>query len=147
MTNIVNRHNIRQVFFFGLVGGASALIDLGLFWLLTTLGVIPGLASAISFLSAFAVNYQGNKSIVFKASHSPGALWRYVLLVVVNLGLSTGGVTLGVAIGLLPIVAKLITMAIVATVNFIMMRLWVFRHRQPHAATGYVDPERAARSD
>lgn len=147
MTNIVNRHNIRQVFFFGLVGGASAVIDLGLFWLLTTVGVIPGVASAISFLSAFAVNYQGNKSIVFRATHSPGALWRYIALVLVNLGLSTGGVTLGVAIGLLPIIAKIITMVIVAIVNFITMRLWVFRHRPPHAAHDHADLERAAQSD
>lgn len=147
MRRLLARETVRQLFVFGLVGGTSALIDFALFWVLTRFGLIPGVASAISFLSAFAVNYQGNKSLVFKAAHTRGALWRYIVLVVVNLGLSSGGVTLGVAIGLPSIVAKLISMVIVAVVNFIAMRLWVFRHRPTDALSQSVGPGRPARSD
>jgi putative flippase GtrA len=123
----------RQVVLFGMVGGLSAIIDAGVFWLLTTWGVPPALATVISFLSAFAVNYRGNKNLVFQAHQSKGALVRYSILVVVNLGLSAGSVALGVAIGWPPLVAKVVSMVFVALVNFGAMRLWVFR-RSPSAS-------------
>ncbi|WP_348788901.1 GtrA family protein [Leifsonia sp. NPDC080035] len=125
----IDREHVRQGLVFLAVGGASALIDAGVFWLLVTLGVWPTLASVISFLTAFVVNYRGNRDLVFRARASKGALVRYSILVVVNLGLSAGGVALGTeVIGLAPIVAKVATMVLVAVINFFVMRLWVFRH-------------------
>lgn len=133
------RRTARQAFFFLLVGGLSAAVDAGVFWVLEGLGVPPALASAVSFLSAFFVNYQGNKSVVFRATHAPGALGRYIALVVVNLGLSTGGLVLIMATGVEAMPAKIITMVVVAVVNFVTMRLWVFRSRPseeiPQSAT------------
>jgi putative flippase GtrA len=125
----INREHVRQGLVFLAVGGASALIDAGLFWLLVTLGMWPVLASVISFLSAFVVNYRGNRDLVFRARASKGALIRYSILVAVNLGMSAGGVAIGTGLlGLAPIVAKLATMVVVALINFFVMRYWVFRH-------------------
>ncbi len=125
----VNREHVRQGIVFVAVGGASALIDAGVFWFLVTVGMWPVLASVISFLSAFVVNYRGNRDLVFRARASRGALIRYSILVGVNLGMSAGGVALGTEVlGLAPIVAKLATMVLVALINFFVMRFWVFRH-------------------
>jgi len=118
----------REILTFIVVGGASTAIDAGGFLLLTWLGVPPVIASAIGFMSAFAVNYSGNSRLVFRMA-ARGSLWRYITLVVVNLGLSAGLVALGIALGLPAIVAKGISIVVIAAFNYLVMRLWVFRAR------------------
>lgn len=142
MTRFV-RPETRQVLFFLVIGGISAAVDAGVYWILVTIGLAPALSSAISFMSAFVVNYRGNRDLVFRAQKSHGALLRYTILVVVNLGLSAGCVALGVAIGLGPIWAKVVSMILVAVVNFFTMRWWVF----PHSHARQPDPSRTGSSD
>jgi putative flippase GtrA len=122
----VQRSAMRQAFLFLIVGGLSAAIDAGVFWILTLIGVFPAIASGVSFLSAFVVNYRGNRDLVFRTQQRQGALKRYGILVAANLAVSTAGVAFGVWVGMSPIIAKAITMIIVAISNFIAMRLWVF---------------------
>lgn len=121
---------IREIMTFLVVGGLSAAVDGGLFLVLSWLGVFPVLASAISFMSAFAVNYGGNRRLVFRAAGG-GSLWRYITLVVVNLGLSAGLVALGILVGLSPVAAKVVSIVVIAAVNYVVMRAWVFRDRSP----------------
>jgi putative flippase GtrA len=130
----------RQGALFLVVGGLSALTDAGIFWLLNTFGVAPWIASSISFMSAFVINYRGNRDLVFRSRKTRGTLVRYCVLVVVNLGVSAAGVEVGVWLGAAPIVAKIITMVVVAIVNFVAMRLWVFRHREDGNRTGADEP-------
>lgn len=125
---------LREVAAFLVVGGLSAAIDAGVFLLLTALGVHPVLASALGFMSAFIVNYGGNRRLVFRARSHPGQLWRYVALVVLNLGLSSGIVAVGIAAGLHPVVAKGISLVLIAIFNFVAMRQWVFRDRSERQA-------------
>lgn len=114
------------------VGIVSAIVDAGVFSLAYALGLRPAaLASACGFLAAFAVNYSGNRAIVFRVRHSGRALRRYVVLVVVNLALTTGIVAALVRIGSEPHLAKLVSMVVVAAVNFVAMRAWVFRTPEP----------------
>jgi putative flippase GtrA len=117
---------VREVAAFLVVGGLSALVDGGVFLILSALGVPPVLASAIGFMSAFAVNYGGNRRVVFRATGS-GHLWRYIVLVLVNLGLSAAVVAAGIAIGLEPAVAKGVSIVLIAAINYVAMRQWVFR--------------------
>jgi putative flippase GtrA len=119
-------HRMHQPLAFLVIGLTSAAIDYGVFLALHGMGMPPPAASAASFLSAFAVNYLGNRDFVFKASRAPGALSRYVVLVLLNLGLSSGGVWLLVLGGLAAWAAKLTTMVTIAAINFVAMRLWVF---------------------
>lgn len=121
---------VREILTFLIVGGLSAAVDGGVFVLLSWLGVPPVLASAISFMSAFVVNYGGNRRLVFRAV-GRGSLWRYITLVIVNLGLSAGIVALGIFAGLSPIAAKVVSIVIIAAVNYVVMRAWVFRDRSP----------------
>jgi putative flippase GtrA len=119
---------------FLIVGGLSAAIDAGVFVLLTWLNVPPVLASSISFLSAFVVNFKGNQQMVFRVRANRWQLFRYIALVLVNLGLSAGLVALGVAVGLNPIVAKAISMVLIAAFNYVAMRWWVFPAESDHQA-------------
>jgi putative flippase GtrA len=123
------RDRLHQPLAFLAIGLTSAAIDGGVFLVLHHLGVPPAAASAVSFLSAFLVNYRGNRDFVFKAGQASGALPRYVVLVAVNLGLSSAGVWLLVGGGLQPWAAKLTTMVMIAVMNFVAMRLWVFPAR------------------
>ena len=136
---MLSRSRVREILSFLVVGGLSAAIDAGVFLLLTALGVTPVLASAISFMSAFVLNYTGNRRVVFRATNGKGYLWRYVTLVLTNLGLSAGLVALGVAVGLLPVVAKIISLVVIAVVNYVAMRQWVFRDRSTSPA-GSAEP-------
>lgn len=122
---------VRQVAAFLVVGGLSAAIDAGVFLLLTALGMHPVLASSIGFMSAFVVNFGGNRRVVFRAAAAPGQLWRYIALVVLNLGLSAGIVGAGIAVGMHPVLAKGLSLVIIAVFNFMAMRQWVFRDRSP----------------
>lgn len=123
---------VREIVAFLIVGGLSAGIDALVFVLLhELLGIPPVIASAISFMSAFVVNYGGNRRVVFRAQAQKGTLWRYIALVLFNLGLSAGLVAAGVAVGLDPVVAKVISIVVIAVFNYAAMRLWVFRRRSP----------------
>lgn len=120
---------LRQIGAFLVVGGLSAAIDAGVYLLLTWIGVHPVAASAISFMSAFVVNYGGNRRVVFRARGQSGTLWRYIVLVIVNLGLSAAFVAAGLAVGLGPITAKIVSIVLIAAINYVAMRYWVFRVR------------------
>lgn len=124
---------VREIMTFLVVGGLSAAVDGGVFLLLSSLGLTPVLASAISFMSAFVVNYGGNRRVVFRAAGG-GSLWRYITLVIVNLGLSAGLVALGILVGLSPVAAKVVSIVVIAAVNYVVMRAWVFRRRSPRPA-------------
>lgn len=91
-------------------------------------------------MSAFAVNYRGNRDIVFRSKARNGSMVRYTVLVVANLLLSTAGVALGIMLGFLPIPSKLATMVLVAIVNFFVMRLWVFP--KPRSESAESSPSR-----
>jgi putative flippase GtrA len=111
------------------VGVASASVDAGMFSLLYALGMVAPAASAIGFLSAFAVNYSGNRALVFRVVHSRKMLVRYVLLVALNFVLSTSIVAGLVAVSLQAHIAKLISMAVIALLNYGLMSRWVFGGR------------------
>ena len=139
------RHRLHQPVTFLAVGLTSAAIDGGVFLILQRMGLPPAPASAASFLSAFAVNYRGNRDLVFDFGPAPGALRRYAVLVAVNLGLSSGGVWLLVGAGLAPWAAKVTTIAAIAAINFVAMRLWVFPARatdpDPGRPAPAIDPD------
>lgn len=120
---------LHQPLAFLAIGLTSAAIDGGVFLALHSMGIPPAAASAAGFISAFAVNYRGNRDLVFVAGRTHGALPRYGLLVAVNLGLSTAGVWILVSAGLVPWAAKLTTMVTIAAMNFVVMRRWVFPAR------------------
>lgn len=134
------QHRLHQPLAFLVVGLVSAAIDGGVFVVLHSMGMPPAAASAAGFVSAFAVNYRGNRDLVFDFGRSQGALSRYAVLVAVNLGLSSAGVWLLVGGGLMPWAAKATTMVTIAAINFVSMRLWVFPARATNPEAGRPAP-------
>lgn len=133
----MNRERIRRWVTFLGVGAASAAVDAGVFSVLFALGLVAPLASALSFLSAFAVNYSGNRALVFRVVHNRRMLVRYVVLVAMNFVLSTSIVAGLVAVRVEGHIAKLISMAVIALINYWLMSRWVFGGKPdgaPHEA-------------
>ncbi|MDR1798620.1 MAG: GtrA family protein, partial [Bifidobacteriaceae bacterium] len=122
-----SKETLRKLIVFGAVGAASAVVDLGVFLLLCRAGLVPWAASALSFLAAFVVNYRGNRDLVFRAGKVPGALRRYVVLVGFNWVMSTALVAALTWARLPGWGAKLISMVLVAAINFVALRAWVFQ--------------------
>jgi putative flippase GtrA len=117
------------MFLFWVVGTASTVVDFGGFLLLTWLGLWEWVASAISFMASFVVNYLGNRDLVFRAGSVPGAMRRYVVLVIFNWVVSTGMVALFVELGWAGWIAKLVSIVVIGVFNFITLRAWVFKKR------------------
>lgn len=137
----LTRGPVIQFLLFGIVGGISAGIDAGGFELLLSLGVLPLVASPISFLSSFAFNFFANRSLVYRAKPDWWQLVRYTTLVAVNTLISTGLVAGGIALGISPLFAKIGSIAIIALWNFVLLRVWVFR---PTAAARRLKEEQDA---
>jgi len=129
----ISRADVRQFATFLAVGVASAVVDGGTFLALHHFGLVAWLANTIGYALSVGLNYQGNRRIVFKAGAIPGALLRYGLLLGFNWLVSTGLVQLGLQAGLAPWLAKGLSMAVVASVNFVALRQWVFKRRTGQA--------------
>ena len=115
---------------FLLVGVASLVVDFSVYVAAhAVLGFPVWLAAATGFCAAFVVNFGLNRSWVFAAAHGgrSGQLGRYVVLVLVNLGITTAAVAWLVHVGMEYRLAKLVVAAVVAVINFVAQRRWVFR--------------------
>lgn len=138
---LVTRQRVIQFLLFLVVGGISAGIDAGGFLLLTWVGVTPLIASPVSFLASFAFNFLANRSFVFRAAPERWQIVRYTALVAANTLISTLLVGGGIAIGMPPFLAKVITMGMIAMWNFVLLPVWVFR---PSAAARRLQEEQPA---
>lgn len=117
-------------FRFLVVGGTSVVVDAGLLWVLHgVLGLWLSPATAAAFLAGFVVNFVLNRQWAF-ASSSNGRLRhqfaKYMALVAVNLLLTVLAVKALTAIGVMYLVAKVLTTAVLSTVNYFVSRKWIF---------------------
>ncbi|MDQ1246666.1 MAG: hypothetical protein QG597_1034 [Actinomycetota bacterium] len=125
---------VAQIVRYLTVGVLSAIADIGGLWLLHgVLGVWLPLAAATSFLASFAVNFTLNQRWTFGAqtAHTPAQLVRFTVLVAANTVLTSAGVSGLAAAGLNYLVAKVIVVCILTLLNFVVLRLWVFRATDP----------------
>jgi putative flippase GtrA len=116
---------------FLVVGLLSLAVDFGTYVAChAKLGMPVWLAAATGYCVAFGVNFGLNRTWVFPdadmAEHSR-QLARYVVLVAVNLVLTTVTVPALVSAGAEYRLAKLAVAAVIAGVNFVVQRIWVFR--------------------
>jgi len=123
----------KQLFLFGIVGGASFLIDLGVtVFLYNIVHFPPYLAGTIGFLSAFFFNFPINRKHVFHHTHMDRFSLRtqiifYISLSLFNLFVTGVLIQLLVGTGLLLIAyAKIVTTGLIAMWNFIIFKKFVF---------------------
>jgi putative flippase GtrA len=113
------------------VGVISAVVDLGVLWLLDRFGVPYALAVTAGFVAGLGVNYWLHAGFTFEVeSRSVEQLSRFLVVVLINYLLTIGIVALlhGV-FDLGVMVAKLVSLPFVAVNGYILSRVWVFRSK------------------
>jgi putative flippase GtrA len=115
-------------FRFLIVGGASVVVDAGLLYVLHgLLGLRLEPATALAFLAGFVVNFALNRQWAFA---STGRLRRqlaaHVVLVAGNLLVTVLLVRALTLLGVMYLVAKVLITAVLATVNYVVSRRWIF---------------------
>jgi putative flippase GtrA len=131
----VARHSLMR---FAVVGGIGFGTDILVLWLLH--GVVHTwlwLATALAYLVAFAISFVLSREWVFPESgRSRRQLYRYSWLVAGVLVMTVLGVQALVWLGVPYLVAKVLVSGVVALVNYVASRWWVFR-----TVPGAVRPE------
>ena len=128
-TAMLRRRAVRFV----IVGVLSLAADTGALFVLHGVARIwLPLATGLAYVLAFGVNFGLNRAWVFDNSASLAPqLGKYLLLVLANLGSTVILVPTLAAAGLPYLIAKLITAAGLAVINFFISRHWIFPARQP----------------
>jgi putative flippase GtrA len=115
---------------FVIVGGLSFLADAGsLFVLHGVAKVWLPLATALAYCVAFVVNFGLNRQWVFATGANgriPRQVHRYLYLVAGNLVLTVIWVPALTFFGLPYLIAKLVTAAVLAIINYFVSRRWIF---------------------
>ena len=132
---------VKQLFFYGFVGGVSFLIDLVVTTSLYNYLHFPAyLAGIIGFLSAFFFNFPANRKHVFNHSSKDRFNARtqvilYGLLCLFNVLVTALFMHLFVDSGLLKIeVAKVLITVFIALWNFAIFKLWIFSKHKTDVA-------------
>lgn len=113
---------------FVVTGSLSVAADVGLLAILrSALGWPLALATVLAYTAGLLVNYSLNRNWTFRSSRNHRqTLVRYAVMVGFNAG-ATLGIVVGLSsLGLFYLLAKLIAVAINASVNFLAGRHWVF---------------------
>jgi len=123
-----NQLLIRQIVFYGIIGGGSAFLDYILFMLLYKyLGMNEYLANCISVHAGIATSFLLNRSFTFKKTDK--LLFRaasFYLTGLFGLLLSQGLLWLGGVLSLSVMLAKFISIFFVAAVQFVINKLITF---------------------
>jgi putative flippase GtrA len=124
------RHStVRAVVRFLVTGGLSYLVDVATFSLAHYgVGLSVPVATTVAYLVTFVVNFRLNQRWVFRSAGSTRKhVARYLVLVGVNYLLTLALMVLLVDAGVEAVLAKTLTTAIIAVLNFVTYRVWVFR--------------------
>jgi putative flippase GtrA len=115
-------------FRFLVVGGTSVAVDAGLLYVLHgLLGMWLEPATALSFLAGLVVNFALNRRWSFASTGRMGSqAVRYAALVAVNLLVTVVLVKALTALGLMYLVAKVLTTAVLSVVNYFVSQKWIF---------------------
>lgn len=114
---------------FLLSGGSAAVVEIMVFtaivYVVNDWSIL--FAQSVSFTCGLVVSYILNRKWVFRSTGSHRSEFtRYVLLATLNLVLSNYLIMLIISVGAHKIIAKLITMVLVAGWNYIIFRRFIF---------------------
>lgn len=116
-----------KLFRFAVVGVLATIVHMGVAWLADQAGLDPVMASITGFLPAAAVSYLGHYYFSFRsASSHKVALLRFIALSVGSFSISL--LILSALEQVAPQAALLVSIAFIPAINFVISRLFVFRH-------------------
>lgn len=128
--NLFNDLKLNPIKFWRFVGVGvfSAAIDISVFWFLwEMLQTNLFIATSLSYLITFLVNYFGHALYTFKVKPTISNLVKFVVSVFINYLLSLLVVLGGMHIFEEPILWKLIALVIVAISGFFLGQIWTFQ--------------------
>lgn len=110
------------------VGSGSALIDLGVLYALTNMIILPpDLSVSIAFISGLIFNYICHTYLTFGKSVTKGNLIKYLIVVIINYLLTLMLINIQLELGISIVLAKIITLPIIAIITFILSNKWVYK--------------------
>ena len=116
---------------FTLIGGINTAVDYGVFFLLHTLLSVGSLiAQVISFSSGVICSYFLNRHFTFKAQNkmTTSEVIKFVILNLIAMGSSVLVVWIcETYLGISPYIAKLASMLVSFTINYIGNRFFIFK--------------------
>jgi putative flippase GtrA len=116
---------------YGFTGGIAALVDLGGFMALLSMGLLLPVAASLSFLAASVVNYMLSVHFVFSARMTIRAYLRFLMFASLGLVINvTVTIVADDAVGLSPVLAKSAGILIAFSVNFLLNLKFVFPENQ-----------------
>lgn len=119
---------MKKIFIFLLVGGSSALIDVGSLYLLSKVFLLNNTISiTIAFLLGLVFNYLCHTYITFGNSANGKNLIKYLVVVLVNYLTTLFLISLMQSVGVELIIAKLITLPVIASITFVLSNKWVYK--------------------
>jgi len=121
----------RQFVVYSLVGGVSALIDVGLMQLLISCGVYYLTATTVGFLLGLLVNFLLHARVTFKKDYYCAMFARYVIVVLANYIFTIAIVELFHRTLSLPVLGKIVSLPLVAVIGFFLSKYWIFKAKQP----------------
>lgn len=114
------------------LGGLGALTDVVVFALLVKLGVFHVWANIVSVTCGIALSYTLNARITFRRTDRRLLrVTRFFIVGLLGLALSTVALDAMINHGLREMIAKLITLPVVALFQFVLNRQWTFRGMPP----------------
>lgn len=124
----------RRLFFFGLIGGTSLALNIGLYALLSRV-IWPGgnrtLMYALVVVVVTLFNFEANRHFTFSSKRSAGALFRFGAVAVVASGMNTGLFWIGYSVlGFYDLAVIVANTLLVAFFTFSSHRLFTF-HPDP----------------
>lgn len=122
----------KRLFRFAGVGALSSLVYvLAVALYVELLGIEPGWASALAYVTAIPVSFFGHRKVTFRSDASLlPELLRFLLIHATNIAISVGGMAWAVNwLGASYWVGSLIAVVLVPLSTFIIMDLWVFSRR------------------
>ncbi len=113
---------------FVIVGAATVFVDfVSLYILHGILGLAVAPATAVAFAAGLPVNFMGQRVWVFKSLDTPyRRLGRYLIMLGINAGITLAIVTGLTAAGMYYLLAKFVAIVVIACINYVAYRTWVF---------------------
>ncbi len=119
--------NTRQVVVYLLVGLLTAAVDIGAMQVLIGFGAHYTYAVSAGFALGLVVNYFGHALWTFEARHSLASAVGFLVVVLINYGLTMVCVALSMHLLDAALPGKLLSLPMVATNGYLLTKYWVFR--------------------
>ena len=110
-----------------LIGGGSALIDVGLFQFLYMFGLGPIPANVTSVLVSTVFNFLMNRNVTFKSAANPvRSAVLYLLLLAFNTCFTSWTISMLIGLGWHSLIAKVAALVCTTMWNFVLYRKVIF---------------------